>query len=86
MDDRARVAAAACLGATVGAVLGYLYLTESGYRLRLQIEPRLDDFVGEIRRLRGTVEKARSAASEGWQSLNEFTAGSRWEGNQRVSH
>jgi hypothetical protein len=55
-------------------------MTEGGRRVRSQIEPRLDDFISEITQLRGTVEKARTAANEGWRSLNEMTGANqgRW--------
>jgi hypothetical protein len=56
-------------------------MTESGRRLRDQLEPKLDDFMNELTRMRGTVEKARTAANEGWRSLNEVAGGSgqpRW--------
>ncbi len=75
MDERSRVLMATCLGAVVGGVWGWLYLTENGRRIRDQIEPRLDDFMQEITRVRGTVEKARTAANEGWRSLSEMTGG-----------
>jgi hypothetical protein len=65
----------ACVGAVVGGVCGWLYLTESGRYVREQIEPRLDDLIGEMTRVRGTVEKARSAANEGWRSLSDITGG-----------
>jgi hypothetical protein len=54
---------------------GWLYLTESGRHMRAQIEPTLDDLIGEITRVRGTVEKARTAANEGWRSLSDITSG-----------
>lgn len=73
MDDRSRVFMSAVIGAAAGAVFGFLYLTERGRRVRVQIEPRLDDFISELTRLRGTVRKARSAADEGWRSLAEIT-------------
>ena len=73
MDERARVLTATFLGAVIGGVWGWMYLTESGRRVRTQIEPRLDDFIAEITRLRGTVDKARTAATEGWRSLSEIT-------------
>lgn len=72
MDDRSRVLAATVLGAVAGGALGYLYLTDSGRRLRSQIEPKLDDFMRELSSVRGTVEKARTAANEGWRSLNDI--------------
>lgn len=75
MDERSRVLMAACVGAVVGGVCGWLYLTESGRYVREQIEPRLDDLIGEMTRVRGTVEKARSAANEGWRSLSDITGG-----------
>jgi hypothetical protein len=69
------------LGAVVGGVWGWLYMTEGGRRVRDQIEPKLDDFMNEMTRVRGTVEKARSAANEGWRSLNDVAgsaASGRW--------
>lgn len=82
MDERSRVLLAACLGAAIGAAWGWLYLTDTGRRFKDQIEPKLDDFMRELTQARGTVEKARSVANEGWRSLNEMTgAGSpqgRW--------
>lgn len=80
MDERARVLMATFIGAVAGGVWGWLYMTENGRRVRDQIEPKLDDFVNEIARVRGTVEKARTAASEGMRSLNEVTgaASGRW--------
>jgi hypothetical protein len=80
VDERSRVLAAAVIGAVAGGVWGWLYMTENGRRVRDQIEPKLDDLVNEIGRIRGTVEKARTAASEGLRSLNEATGGApgRW--------
>ena len=48
MDERSRVLMAACLGAVAGGIWGWLYLTENGRHMREQIEPRLDDLIGEI--------------------------------------
>ena len=81
MDERTRVLMATCVGAVVGGIWGWLYMTESGRRLRDQIEPRLDDFMNELTRVRGTVEKARVAANEGWRSLSDMAGGTqqgRW--------
>ena len=81
MDERSRVLLATFLGAVIGGVGGWLYLTEGGRRMRNQIEPKLEDFIKELTAVRGTVEKARTAANEGWRSLNEVTgaaSGGRW--------
>jgi len=72
MSDQARIVAATLAGAAIGGLIGYLYLTPGGRRMRDQFEPRLDDFVQEIRKLRATVTKAQAVASEGWRSLNEL--------------
>ena len=81
MDERSRVLLATLIGAVAGGVWGWLYMTEQGRRVRSQIEPKLDDFMRELANVRGTVEKARSAANEGWRSLGELTgspAQGRW--------
>ena len=81
MEERSRVLVATVVGALAGGVWGWLYLTEQGRRVRVQIEPKLDDFVRELGSVRGTVDKAKLAASEGWRSLNEITGGTaqgRW--------
>jgi hypothetical protein len=80
VDERSRVLTATLLGAVAGGVWGWLYLTEQGRRIRDQIEPKLDDFIGEIGRVRGTVEKARAAADEGWRSLSDMAAGTQGGG------
>ena len=81
MDERSRVMAATLVGAVAGGVWGWLYLTTHGRQLRSQIEPKLDDFIRELGNVRGTVDKAKTAANEGWRSLNEITGGTaqgRW--------
>ena len=81
MDERSRVLTATVLGAVAGGVWGWLYLTEGGRRVRSQFEPKLDDFMRELHSVRGTVEKARTAANEGWRSLNDMASASapgRW--------
>jgi len=81
VDERSRVLLATMLGAVAGGVWGWLYLTENGGRVRSQIEPKLDGFMRELAAARGTVEKARTAANEGWRSLNDITGASaqgRW--------
>ena len=59
MEERSRVLLATMIGAVAGGVWGWLYLTENGARVRVQIEPKLDDFVRELSNVRGTVDKAQ---------------------------
>jgi hypothetical protein len=71
----------------VGGALGFLYLTESGRKFRLEIEPRIDDFLNEVNRMQGTVHKAREAAGESWASLQQIANDvSRSDDPARQSH
>ena len=69
MDERSQVLLSALLGAVAGAVVGGLYLTERGRRVRDQIDPALDGFMSELERARGTMEKAQAAAREGHRAF-----------------
>lgn len=87
MNDSNRVALASVLGALAGGLWGYLYLTESGRRFRLQLEPRIDDFLSEVHRMQGTVHKAREAAGDSWASLQQIANDvTRSEERSRQSH
>jgi hypothetical protein len=72
VDDRGRIAMAIGLGALVGGVAGYFLLTERGRQMRDELEPRLNDVLGEIDKLRTTFESTRTAVSEGWRSFNQL--------------
>lgn len=72
MNERSRVLMSACLGAIVGGLGGYLFLTEDGRRVRERLEPGMDDLLREMRHLRSAVEKARLAALEGWTTIGEL--------------
>ena len=69
VDDRGRIALAIGLGALAGGVAGYLLLTERGRQMRDELEPRLNDVLGEVEKLRQTFESTRTAVSEGWRSM-----------------
>jgi hypothetical protein len=75
VDDRARVVMSACLGALVGGVAGYLFLTEDGRRLRERLEPGMDELLREMRRLRSAAEKARMTAREGMLAIDDLRRG-----------
>ncbi len=83
MNERSRVLLASLLGAALGAVVGYLYMTESGQRVREQIEPALDAIGSELRRARDAGEKVKEVAREGQQTLNSLVGEGRaqtvWE-------
>jgi hypothetical protein len=72
VDDRTRVALCVGLGALAGGVAGYLFLTDRGRELRSELEPRLDDLVGEVQRLGSAFDRTRHAVEEGWRSFNQL--------------
>jgi hypothetical protein len=75
VDDRSRVLLSACLGALLGGVAGYLYLTEDGRQVRARLEPGMDDVLREMRSLRSAAEKARLAAAEGVMVVEDLRRG-----------
>ena len=83
MDERSRVLLSSLLGAAVGGVVGYLYLTETGRKVRKQIEPSLDAIVKELQRARDTGAKVREVVQEGQRTLNDLVGEDRervdWE-------
>ena len=74
MDDSSRVVTTACVGAVVGGVLGWLYLTGSGRRVRDQVEPGLDRVLNDLKRARAVGEKAKAALGEGRELLADLMA------------
>jgi gas vesicle protein len=69
--DNSRELAAAIVGAVIGAVAGYLFLTERGRSMRRGIEPALDDFSREVMSFRNAVQKAAGVADECWKLFND---------------
>ena len=69
--DNSRAVAATVVGAVIGGIVGYLFFTDHGRRMRRQIEPALDDFLRELMSFRATVQKAAGVANEGWKLLND---------------
>lgn len=72
MTERSQVLAATMAGAAVGGLIGYLFFTASGRRLRGEIEPRLSEMSRELVRLRDTVVHAYAAVDEGRRSLERM--------------
>jgi hypothetical protein len=81
MDERSRVLLTSLLGAALGGVVGFLYMTENGQRVREQIEPALDAIGSELRRARDAGEKVKNVAKEGQQTLNSIVG----EGRARAA-
>jgi hypothetical protein len=71
VTDTSRTLAATAVGAVLGGLAGYLFLTERGRALRAQLEPALDEAMRELSSLRHTLTKAGDVAGEGWRLLDD---------------
>lgn len=65
MDDSSQVLLSTLVGATLGSVVGYLYLTDHGRRVRDQIELTLDAIAIEFQRSLEMGAKLRKVACKG---------------------
>jgi hypothetical protein len=74
MDDRSRVLTAACVGAVLGGLWGWLYLTASGGAIRRRTEAALDTFVDEVTTARATADKVRTSLTDARSVLGDITA------------
>jgi hypothetical protein len=74
MEDRSRVLVAAGVGAVVGGLWGWLYLTKSGCQARDRIEPTIDRIIDELKDARATGEKAKTAIDDGRRLLADVMA------------
>jgi len=72
MKERSRVLTAASAGAAIGGAFGWLYLTDTGRRLRNWLEPALDRFVDDVRQTRALGAKTKAALSEGRGLLTQI--------------
>jgi len=72
VNENTRAMVAAIVGAVIGGVAGYLFLTENGRTLRRrQIEPALEDLARELSGFSATLQKATGIASEGWKLIGD---------------
>jgi hypothetical protein len=69
MNDRSRTLTAACVGAALGGLWGWLYLTDSGGALRGRIGLAVDRFTGDIKKARAAADRARAALLDARSAL-----------------
>jgi gas vesicle protein len=72
VTERSQVVGATLAGAAIGALVGYLFFTASGRRLRGEIEPKVLEASREIARIRGAVTQAYAAFEDGRRSLERL--------------
>lgn len=74
MSEGRAILAGALLGALVGGVATYLFMTEGGRGLRDRFEPKVDDLRHEFSRFQRTLQKVSDMAQEGLRVVQEFNA------------
>ena len=67
----------AVVGAALGGLAGYLFLTERGRRLRADLEPRLGAFASELAHVKATIVRAADAANDGLHVVRGVAANRR---------
>ena len=71
MTDRSYTILATTSGAIIGSIVGYLFFTAGGRRLRRQLELAMDDAAREVDHLCRTVQQTARQTSETWKALDE---------------
>jgi hypothetical protein len=74
VSERSEIVGATLAGAAVGALIGYLFFTTSGRRLRGEIEPRVIEASRDVVRVRDAVTQAFAAIDEGRRSLERLAS------------
>jgi hypothetical protein len=64
MRDNHQVSWAVIAGAAFGGLIGFLFFTDRGRRLRARIEPAVDDLLEKAHGWRGAIEKVTAFANE----------------------
>jgi len=72
-DERSMVILGAVVGAALGRLAGYLFLTERGRLLRADFEPKLRAFLDDLANLQATVNRASAAAGDGFRAVTSAT-------------
>jgi len=75
MDDRTRIALGLGLGAALGGFAAFLLFTERGRAFRRELEPQLEELVGEAQRLTVAFDRTRRAVKDGLATLTPAETG-----------
>lgn len=71
-NDNLRIALASAVGALLGGVAGYLFLTEHGRVARQRLGPAVEEMKRDIASVGRSLEGAGGIAREGWKLLQEL--------------
>jgi hypothetical protein len=69
MDDRTRIALGLGIGAAFGGLAAFLLFTERGRAFRSELEPQIEQLVGEAQRLTVAFDRTRRAVKDGLATL-----------------
>jgi hypothetical protein len=69
--NNSREIVATITGAVLGGIVGYLFFTDGGRKVRRQLEPVLEELSREFVSIRRTVQEASGVATQGWTLLND---------------
>jgi hypothetical protein len=75
MDDRTRIALGLGVGAALGGFAAFLLFTERGRAFRHELEPQLEELVGETQRLAAAFDRTRRAVQDGLATLTPEPGG-----------
>ena len=74
MRDRTAVLIGLAAGAVVGGVAGWLWLSEDGRRLRVRLEPRLQDLANQAMALSASASRLKVVARQGVQAAQDVAS------------
>jgi len=69
-DDRSGVVLGAVVGAALGGLVGYFFLTERGRQLRHNVGLRVDAFAHDLASVQATVATVRAAMDDGLRIIS----------------
>jgi len=72
--DRTAVLIGLAAGAVVGGVAGWLWLSEDGRRLRVRLEPRLQDLANQAMALSASASRLKVVARQGVQAAQDVAS------------
>jgi len=72
--DRTAVLIGLAAGAVVGGVVGWLWLSDDGRRLRVRLQPRLQDLANQAMALSASASRLKVVARQGVQAAQDVAS------------
>jgi hypothetical protein len=84
-DERSVVVLGAVVGAALGGLAGYLFLTEGGAAVRRDLVARMNALAHELSELQGAVGRARTLVADTLQAAREAAEEHGWDSSRQRS-